>query len=129
MAKTFFLFFFFLFRWKNFSTSPKIKSNIKANRAISILPVIVIIVLFVVIPLYMATPRPPAPINEAIPANAIVIITIFLIPDIITGRANGSFILYNIWKSVLPIPLAASRIFLSTLVIPVYVFLTIGNNA
>ena len=44
----------------------------------------------------MATPSPPAPIKEEIPANAIVIVAILRNPDIITGIANGILILYNI---------------------------------
>lgn len=53
----------------------------------------VIALLFVVIPRYIATPSSPAPIKEAIPASAIVIVTMLRIPDMITGMASGSLIL------------------------------------
>ena len=113
----------------NFSIKPNTISVINASIAINKLPVKVIAVLLVVIPRYIATPKPPAPIKEAIPANAIVIVTIFLKPDIITGSANGNLILYKICQRVDPTPVAASIILSSILIIPVYVFLTIGNNA
>ena len=93
------------------------------------LPTIVMAVLFVVIPLYIATPSPPAPMNDAIPASAIVIVTMFLIPEIMTGIASGSLTLNKICVLVLPMPFAASRMFSSTFVRPVLVFLTIGSNA
>ena len=67
----------------------------------------------------MATPRPPAPMKEAIPARAMVIVTMLRIPDIITGMARGSLIRKRIWSRVLPIPLAASRMAGSILEIPV----------
>ena len=67
--------------------------------------------------------------NEAIPARAIVIVTILRIPDKITGIASGSFILKRICILVLPIPFAASKIARSTFAIPVWVFLTIGKRA
>ena len=67
--------------------------------------------------------------KDAIPPSAIVIVTIFLIPESITGIASGSLILNRICNFVLPIPFAASRMFLSTLVIPVCVLLTIGSSA
>ena len=58
-----------------------------------------------------------------------VIVTIFLIPDMMTGMASGSLILNKICALVLPIPLAASRIPSSMLLIPVCVFRTIGSSA
>ena len=112
-----------------FSIKPRIKSNTKASTAINKLPTIVMAALLVVIPRYMATPRPPAPIKDAIPASAIVMVTIFRIPDRITGIASGILILNRICVLVLPIPFAASRIFESTCVSPVYVLRTIGKSA
>lgn len=67
--------------------------------------------------------------NEAIPASAIVIVTMLRTPDMITGSARGSLILRRICVLVLPIPFAASRIAGSTLDIPVCVFCTIGSRA
>ena len=67
--------------------------------------------------------------NDAIPASAIVIVTMFLIPEIMTGIASGSLTLNKICVLVLPMPFAASRMFSSTFVRPVLVFLTIGSNA
>ena len=43
----------------------------------------------------MATPSPPAPTKDAIPARAIVMVTMFLMETKITGNAKGSLILYS----------------------------------
>ena len=77
----------------------------------------------------MATPSPPAPIKEAIPARAIVMVTMLRIPDMTTGMASGSLILKRICKRVLPMPLAASTMPGSTLVSPVWVLRTMGSRA
>ena len=83
----------------------------------------------VVIPLYIATPSPPAPMKEAMPASATVMVTMLRIPDIITGMARGSFILISACIWVLPIPRAASKMSGFTFIIPVWVFLTMGRSA
>ena len=71
------------------STNPNIKSTTKAKPATKRLPAKVISGKLVVIPLQIATPSPPAPINDAIAQSAIVITTIVLNPAKITGRARG----------------------------------------
>lgn len=67
--------------------------------------------------------------NDAIPARAIVIVTMLRMPERITGIANGSLILTSTCAGVLPMPVAASRIAGSTPVMPVCVLRTIGRRA
>ena len=64
-----------------------------ASNAISILPTSTTWMLLEDIPLYIAVPSPPAPINDAIPAKDIVITTMLRKPVKITGSARGNFIL------------------------------------
>ena len=61
--------------------------------------------------------------------SAIVIVTIFLIPDIKTGNAKGNLILNSCCNFVLPIPSDASIIKGFIFIIPVYVLLIIGKSA
>ena len=96
----------------------KMPSTTKANPAISIPPIQMSTSLFVVIPRYMATPRPPAPTKEAIPAKAMVMVTMFMMAANITGNANGNCIFHKICRSVLPMARLASIIFGSMVVIP-----------
>ena len=67
--------------------------------------------------------------KEAIPASAIVIVTILLNPEKITGNARGNFILKRVCHFVLPIPFEASNIAGETFTSPIYVFRTIGSIA
>ena len=64
--------------------------------------------------------------SDAIPARAIVIVTILRIPDKITGIASGSLILKRICILVLPIPFAASKIGLGVVI---YRGITTNNTA
>lgn len=83
------------------------------------LPHMVMAALFVVMPRYMATPRPPAPMKLAIPARAMVMVTMLRMPLIMTGMASGTLILQSICQRVEPMPRAASSIAGLTLVMPV----------
>ena len=67
--------------------------------------------------------------NEAIPASAMVMVTMLRMPDRMTGMASGSLIRNRICSRVLPMPLAASRIAGSTFVSPVCVLRTMGSRA
>ena len=67
--------------------------------------------------------------NEAIPASAMVMVTMLRMPDRITGMASGSLILNRICIRVLPIPFAASRMAGDTFAMPVCVLRTIGRSA
>ena len=102
-----------------FSMRPRMKSTTSASTAMSRLPAIVMAALFVVMPRYMATPRPPAPMKLAIPARAMVMVTMLRMPLIMTGMASGTLILQSICQRVEPMPRAASSIAGLTLVMPV----------
>ncbi|CAC6996678.1 Uncharacterised protein [Staphylococcus aureus] len=81
------------------------------------------------IPNKIKSPSPPAPINAASVAVPIINTIAVLTPAIITGIAIGSSTLVKRLNGFIPIPLAASMSDGSTSLIPVYVFLKIGNNA
>ena len=102
-----------------FSMRPRMKSTTSASTAMSRLPHMVMAALFVVMPRYMATPRPPAPMKLAIPARAMVMVTMLRMPLIMTGMASGTLILQSICQRVEPMPRAASSIAGLTLVMPV----------
>ena len=90
-----------------------------ASSAISTLPAKVKAVAFVVMPRKMATPRPPAPMKLAMPASAMVMVAMLRMPLMMTGAASGSSIRYSSWRSVEPMPRAASMMAGSMVVRPV----------
>ncbi len=81
------------------------------------------------IPSKIKSPSPPAPINAAKVAVPIIRTIAVRIPAIITGIAIGNSTLVKRRIGFMPIPFAASIRDGSTSLMPVYVFLKIGNNA
>ena len=79
--------------------------------------------------LIRSNPNPPAPINAANVAVPIISTIAVRIPAIMTGIAIGNSTLVKRRIGFIPIPLAASVREGSTSLIPVYVFLKIGNSA
>ena len=108
-------------RWRrvDFSAKPSSRSTAMASSAISTLPAKVKAMVFVVMPRKMATPKPPAPMNVAMPASAMVMVAMLRMPLMMTGAASGSSMRYSSWRSVEPMPRAASMMAGSMVVRPV----------
>ena len=80
------------------------------------------------VPRMIISPSVGAPINEPIATIPIATTSAIRIPPMMTERDSGNSIIRKTWFLVIPMPLPASLIFSSTSVMPVYVFLIIGNN-
>ena len=76
----------------------------------------------------MISPRPPAPTNAPIAVIPMATTNAFLMPAMITETESGNSTMNSRCLAVIPMPLPTSRIFLSTWIIPVYVFLIMGNR-
>ena len=109
--------------------NPKTRSAIIAIKAVGKAPAKISAppsVAFV--PRMIISPKPPAPTNEPIAVIPIATTSALRIPAIITAKDRGNSTIVNNCHLVIPIPRPESRIFGETLIIPVYVFLIIGNN-
>lgn len=114
---------------KRRSMIPKTQSVMIAMKAVGKAPAKMIDVPSVaLVPRMMMSPNPPAPTKAPMAVIPMATTKAFLMPAIMTDTDSGSSTIKRRWLAVIPIPLPTSRIFLSTWIIPVYVFLMIGNS-
>lgn len=78
-------------------------------------------------PRKIISPRPPAPTNVAIVAAPIATTAATRTPAKIIGIASGIMTMRKSWPDVMPMPVPASIMFLSTPVSPAYVLAMIGS--